>query len=117
MDNAQQQKSDAVKRVSYLAKWLCRFKPLHVIESDTGDIELDNISVDKTTLINELFALYIATVHLSVDVRRDFVIGPEKAYEIAYEMLYRHLSEDSYMLFFQMMVDYIREEKKIVIFV
>lgn len=115
-DDPHTQRSDAVKRASYLAKWLCRLKPLSICESDDGKFDLFNTAIDKTTLINELFALFLATVHLSVDVKRDFLIGPDKAYEIAYEMLFRHLSEDSYMLVFQMLVDHIKEEKEIAIF-
>ena len=112
------QKSDAVKRASYLAKWLCRFKPLSVVEENSaGNFDALDANVDKTTLINELFALHLAAVHLSVDIKRDFVIGSDKAYEIAYEMLFRHINEDSFILVFQLIVDYLTGEKEIVIVV
>lgn len=92
LDDPFHQKSDAVKRASYLTKWICRFKPLNVGE---GPLEgMSNIEIDKTLIVNELFALHLAAVHLSVDVRCDFIISEQKGYEIAYEMMFRHLSED-----------------------
>jgi len=42
--------------------------------------------------------------------QKDFVIADEKAYEIAYEMLFRNLSEDSYLLVFQMLRDHITQK-------
>jgi hypothetical protein len=109
LDDPFRQRSDAIKRSAYLAKWLCRFKPITV--ADTGDSsDLSNVDVDKATLVNELFALHLACVHISVDIAKDFVISDEKAYEIAYEMLFRNLSEDSYLLVFQMLRDHITQK-------
>jgi hypothetical protein len=115
LDDPFTQKSDAIKRASYLAKWLCRFKPLYVGEGSSEN-EIDSVEFDKTVIVNELFALHLAAIHLSVDVGRDFVIADEKAYEIAYEMMFRHLSEDSYMLIFQMFRDHITETPLVLTF-
>jgi len=110
------QKSDAIKRVAYLSKWICRFKPLSVIEDSSAEgYDATNANVDKITLINELFALQVAAIHLSVHVGRDFVIGPEKAYEIAYEMLFRQVNEDSFMLVFQMIIDHLKNENIVIL--
>lgn len=107
LDDPFQQRSDGIKRAAYLAKWLCRFKPI-MVSDDSSD--LSNPNVDKAMLVNELFALHLAVVHISIDVERDFVISDEKAHEIAYEMLFRNLNEDSYLLVFQMLRDHIRQK-------
>jgi hypothetical protein len=112
LDDPFHQKSDAIKRASYLTKWICRFKPLVVQEGTLDDIASANI--DKTLIVNELFALHLAAVHLSVDAKRNFIISEIKSYEIAYEMMFRHLSEDSYLLVFQMIMDHVTKGKDIV---
>jgi hypothetical protein len=43
------------------------------------------MNIDKTVIVNELFALHLAAVHLSPDVGRDFILTENKGYEIAYE--------------------------------
>lgn len=113
LDDPFRQRSDAIKRAAYLAKWLCRFKPITVM--DAGELsDLTNTDVDKATLVNELFALHLASVHISVDIQKDFVIAEEKAYEIAYEMLFRNLNEDSYLLVFQMIRDHITQKPLVI---
>ena len=112
LDDPISQKSDAIKRASYLTKWICRFKPLYVA-GDTSD-DLPSVNIDKTLIVNELFALHLAAVHLSVDTGKNFIISEEKSYEIAYEMMFRHLSEDSYLLIFQMIRDHVTNGKDIV---
>jgi len=111
------QKSDAVKRTAYLAKWISRFKPLQVREVDAvGELSFEDIATDDATIVNELFAIYLASVHLSVDVKKDFVISDEKAQELAYEMLFRQLNEDAFMMIFQLMRDYVSGTKEIVVY-
>ena len=110
------QKSDAIKRASYLSKWFCRFKPIYVVGSEANILDqLGDIGIDKSTLVNEMFAIYVASIHLSSDIKRPFLIGAEKGHELAYEMLYRHLSEDSFMLFYQLLLDQLRN-KEVVVF-
>jgi len=97
LKNPESEKSDAIKRSAYLTKWICRIKPIQVLKNNHNTAESD---IDWTSLVNELFAMSVATIHLSVHIGRDFVLTPEKEYSIVYYLLYRDLNEDALIALF-----------------
>ena len=106
LENPEEEKSDAIKRAAYLTKWICRFKPLQVNEgADFSSEIISDKNIDYTILVNELFAIHVATTHLSVHAGRDFVLTPDKEYELVYDLLFRNISEDALMIIYQTLAD------------
>ena len=112
LTNPAKQKSDAVKRTAFLTKWICRFKPI-LVEGGSCSVEelREKTQIDCGLLVNELFALYVTTVNLSVQIGRDFALTEEKQYDIAYDLLFRHINEDSLLMAYQAILEHVSDFK------
>lgn len=105
--------SDEIKRSAYLVKWICKIKPILPVipeEADRYDhtngdpavVEYyGNDEFDQSELVNEFFAVFIAFVHLSEKIGRDFLPDEDKEYDIVYDLVYRRIDEDGLMILFQ----------------
>jgi hypothetical protein len=115
LNDPHSERSDAVKRAAYLTKWIARFKPLN---ADRGDIAFGDIataSQDGSDLVNEFFAVSIAIANLNLHTDRDFFLSDKKNHELVYDLIYRTLSEDALLLFYQTIVDILLEDVDVVV--
>lgn len=97
---------DCVKRCAYLAKWIVRVKPLIVIgdESDLAN-DVDQANLDEAELINEFFVLYLFENHLSTEIGKNISLSLDKAWDLAYDLIYREISVDGWISIFQLVKD------------
>jgi hypothetical protein len=93
-------KSDAVKRAAYMTHWLRRYRPLHV-QYDANR----PLNDDPSFLINENYCLLVACSYLSHDIGINISFPESKTYEIVYDLLYREITPDGLILFFQTIKD------------
>jgi hypothetical protein len=98
-------KLDSVKRSAYLAKWMCRFKPLMVVSAIGSDPDIRDKNIDELELVNEFFCLYLFEVHLSQEVGFDIALSDRKGAELAYDLLYRGISVEGWIAIFQLIKD------------
>lgn len=99
-------KSDGVKRAAFMTHWLMRFRPIQI---NTSDDDFQNHG--HSFLLNEEFCITVSVTYLAEDVGKNFVLTPKKTFDVLYELLYRDISPDSLMLFFQTIKDLVKGEK------
>jgi hypothetical protein len=114
LSNPYEERSDAIKRAAYLTKWITRFKPFRVVRDQVHAESLAEASRDGADLVNEFFAVSVALVNLNLHTDKDFVLSAQKEYELVYDLLYRYLSDDALMLFYQTLVDWIICDKDVI---
>ena len=114
LSNPYGERSDAIKRSAYLTKWITRFKPFHVIRDQSDPTVLAEASRDGADLVNEFFGVSVALVNLNLHSDKDFFLSPEKEYELVYDLLYRYLSDDALLLFYQTIVDLATKENGVI---
>jgi hypothetical protein len=107
-------RSDAIKRAAYLTKWIVRFKPWAIERNQTTTEDVARASQDGADLINELFAISVAILHLNEMSDKDFFLSPEKYHEVVYDLVYRTLSDDALMLFYQTLIDLVTPDRNII---
>lgn len=95
-------RSDAVKRAAFMTHWLKRFRPLRTKPKNNEGEFSDE---DDSFLVNESFCILVACSYLSSDIQENISFSPEKTYEILYDFLYREISTDALILFFQTIKD------------
>ena len=95
--------ADAVKRAAFVTKWLLRFRPLwEPLDDFHGN--LSGAAHRPAIIVNEEFAISLSLLYLSEHINEDIRISPAKL-EVLYNFLYRDLSDDSFMLFYQLIID------------
>ncbi len=86
---------DRARRAAYLVKWIMRFRPIRV------DADITSLPEEKgkfALLVNEQFALYVASGILQIDLEQRF--SAKMLNMVLYTMRYPSASEDSFLLFF-----------------
>jgi len=86
---------DRARRAAYLVKWIQRLRPVRV-EADITALPEERGKF--ALLVNEQFALYVASGILRIDLEQAF--SAKMLNMILYTMRYRSPSEDSFLLFF-----------------
>lgn len=96
---------DSVKRAAYLVKWIMQVKPI-IVSGPEGDTQsIDNIELDDLEIINELFAIHLFELHLSDEIDKNVALSESKLFELAYDLIYRHISVDGWISVFQLIKD------------
>jgi hypothetical protein len=96
-DDPYNERLDCTKRCAFLLKWLVRFKPIQLADSD-----IETEQLDYAELINEAFALYLFDIHLSDELGMDVCLSEQKTQQFAYDLLYRQISVDGWIAIFQL---------------
>jgi hypothetical protein len=99
------EKLDCVKRSAYMTKWIVKIKPIILIGNDGDEVPIEDDSSDTLELVNELFALYLFEQYLSFEISRDVALSIDKAWELAYDLLFRNISVDGWIAIFQLFKD------------
>lgn len=99
------QKSHAVKRAAFLAKWLLRFHPV-LSEGSTSFSDTDpHILSTPEVFANHQLAYYLAMVSISDAVGYDVRLSDERNGDLLYDFAFRFVTADGLMLFLQAIVD------------
>lgn len=86
---------DRARRAAYMAKWIMRFRPVYLV----GEVhELNESQKTRALILNEDFALYIASAFLDVDIEAE--LTDRMASILLYSFRYRSHSEDTFILYF-----------------
>lgn len=93
-------KSDAVKRAAYLAKWIVRLRPI-VIAGPKGGLSPEAMKSSDSMLANEHFALRMGLNVLLAEGVPDFELTDEAHFHLLYDFGYRELSGDALVATFQ----------------
>lgn len=96
------QKSNAVKRAAFAVRWFMHFSPL--IFPKMGHISGGEGPENADTLANAMFALHYALENLRQQTGVHFNIRKEVLFNLIYDLLYRKVSADSLILFFDTIV-------------
>jgi len=97
------QKSNSVKRVAYLIKWIVKTRP---IQYQSGE-DLKNAI---PFIANAGYALALARAHMAAEVRREFHFTLNKEMEIIYDLSYREITGDGLLAIFQNFYDIILDK-------
>ena len=104
-DDPWTERLDCVKRAAYLVKWIMQVKPIAVTGiEDTGQ-DIENSELDEVEIINELFAIHLFELHLSDEIEKNIALSDDKLFELAYDLIYRHISVDGWIAIFQLIKD------------
>jgi hypothetical protein len=97
------QRSNAIKRAAYGAKWITHFSPLIFppMGHETGQHSVEN----GDALANSVFALHFALTNVEIEAGVPFQLSSEYYYQLIYDLTYRGLSSDALILFFQSIAD------------
>lgn len=77
-----------------------------MISSDDHSLEnLRNRDIDELEIINELFVLYLFELHLSDEMKINLALSESKAFQLAYDLLYRQVNVDGWISIFQLIKD------------
>jgi hypothetical protein len=102
-------RSDAVKRAAYLTKWISRFSPIQSkfdLASLTPEEMLEQERLNtKPALASIIFAIQISMTHISNDCKKRTWLSPEATFDLAYDLLYRKVNEDSLLATYQKVVN------------
>jgi hypothetical protein len=104
-DDPWTERLDCVKRSSYLVKWIVQVKPVTVTGPDGDTQDIENVELDEIEIINELFAIHIYELHLSDEIDKNIALSDDKLFELAYDLIYRHVSVDGWIAVFQLIKD------------
>jgi hypothetical protein len=111
LDDPSKNRSDAVKRAAFMTHWLRRFRPLRALSGSNGGFPAN----DDSFLINESFCILVACAYLGSDIQENISFPQEKTYELLYDFLYREISTDALILFFQTVKDIAKKKEVIVL--
>lgn len=97
------QRSNAIKRAAYGAKWITHFSPIIFPQMghETGLHGAEN----GDALANAVFALHFALTNVEIEAGATFQLSNEYYYQLIYDLTYRGLSADALILFFQSIAD------------
>lgn len=101
--NPSQKRASAIKRAAYATKWIMRFNP--IIFPANGHLTGLNKTEDYDTLANAMFAIHFSQTCLRKFTGKFFTIDREKSYTLMYDLLYRSISSDSLILFYETLCD------------
>ena len=104
-----QQKSNAVKRAAFGAKWISHFSP--IIFPSAGHDSGQNAVEDGDVLVNAVFALHFALINIEEEAGASFQLSGEYYYQFIYDLTYRGMSADALILFFQTIADLVDPQK------
>jgi hypothetical protein len=104
-DDPWTERLDCVKRSSYLVKWIVQVKPVTVTGLDGDAQDIENFELDEIEIINELFAIHLYELHLSDEIYKNIALSDDKLFELAYDLIYRHVSVDGWIAVFQLIKD------------
>lgn len=96
---------DSVKRAAYLVKWIMQVKPIIVSDPKGDSQSVENVELDELEIINELFAIHLFELHLSDEINMNVALSENKLFELAYDLIYRHISVDGWISVFQLIKD------------
>lgn len=112
LEKPYKQLSDAVKRCAYLTKWISRMSPLQSrFNPEQQHIETADIPklIDaKPALGSILFSIMVCMTHISVECQKKIFLDPEVEFQLAYDILYRRINEDSLLSTYQKILDLAR---------
>lgn len=104
-DDPWKERLDCVKRSAYLVKWIMQVKPIAVSGLDGDAQDIENAELDEVEIINELFAIHLLELHLSDEIEKNIALSDDKLFELAYDLIYRHISVDGWIAVFQLIKD------------
>jgi hypothetical protein len=93
-ENPIEQKSNSVKRVAYLCKWVVKSRPIHY----TADHDIKNA---VPFIANAGYALALARAHISAEIKKEFFFTLDKEAELIYDLSYREVTGDGLLAIFQ----------------
>lgn len=98
LDDPENQKSNAVKRVAYLTKWIVKARPIqYPADGDLQDV--------IPYIANAAFAIYLARTLIASELDQEFFFTEEKETELVYDLTYREMTGDGLLAIFQMIYD------------
>lgn len=103
--------SNAVKRATYMTKWIVRCKPIYIarpLDEETFKNEFDEN--DSTLLFNEVFAIFLSLNTINTETSelpnsKKIALTPEMMAKFLYDLQYRNLNEDALLSFYQIIYD------------
>jgi hypothetical protein len=97
-------RSDAIKRAAYLTKWIARFSPIQAqLESD--DLHPDHFKPNaRPALASIIFSIQVSMDHISIDCMKRTFLEADPTMELAYDLLYRKVNEDTLLATYQKIV-------------
>lgn len=103
LTNPETQRSNAIKRAAYGAKWITHFSPIIFPQMghETGQENAEN----GDALANAVFALHFSLTNVEIEAKASFQLSNEYYYQMIYDLTYRGLSSDALILFFQSIAD------------
>ena len=110
----EKQRSNSIKRAAYGVKWILNFCP--IIFPAVGHASGSQPGAKYETLENAMFAFHFAMVNVQLECGKFFALNIQKTYELLYDMVYRNIGSDGYLLFFQLLSDTIADESTIEIY-
>lgn len=111
LTNPENQRSNAIKRAAYGAKWITHFSPIIFPQMghDTGQENAEN----GDALANAVFALHFALTNVEIEAGATFQLSKEYYYQFVYDLTYRGLTSDALILFFQSIADLVHPDRGI----
>jgi hypothetical protein len=97
-DNPIDQKSNSVKRVSYLTKWIVKSRPIQY----EPHYDLKNA---VPFIANAGYALSLSRAHISAEIKKEFHFTLDKESEFIYDLTYREITGDGLLAIFQNFYD------------
>lgn len=93
-EDPQRHKSNSVKRVAYLTKWIVKTRPIQYTPV-SGAKDLIPL------LANAGYALTVSRSHISGEIKKEFFFSSEKMTEFVYDLTYREITGDALLAIFQ----------------
>ena len=92
------QRSNAIKRGAYAAKWLMHFSP--IIFPDVGHLRNSN-NASHDCLINAAFAVHFALINVQQFTSVNCDLADEIHYSLLYDLMYRNIGGETLILFLE----------------
>jgi hypothetical protein len=94
IENPTETKSNSVKRVAYLTKWIVKSRPIQY----SPDHDLKNVT---PYIANAGFALALARAHIAAEIKKEFFFTLAKETEMIYDLSYREMTGDGLLALYQ----------------
>ncbi|MCV3211554.1 hypothetical protein OHD62_33310 [Mesorhizobium sp. YC-39] len=98
LEEPQKQKSNAVKRVAYLTKWITKCRPIQY----PADTSIQDVI---PFIANAAFAVSLGRSLMASELDREFFLTEEKEAELVYDLTYREVTGDGLLAIFQLVYD------------
>lgn len=108
LQNPVKQKANPVKRAAYAVKWIMHFTPL--IFPQMGHTTGQEAPENSDVLANAMFAVHLALMNLRAHTGVNFNLKTEVHFELIYDLLYRGLSSDALILYFDTISQIVSEK-------